>query len=106
MAPSPPSLESAWLTGGGAPSKLNGGILDTFSELLRAAGLVLLVFSWPVDEPADRLSGKFDMLSDAMFKARIGEVREEARGGAVFDLIEDLSANFALGGNGVSGEGV
>lgn len=47
-----------------------------------------------------------DTLSDTTFKAHIGEAREEARGGTVFDRVEDLRANFALGGNGVSGEGV
>ena len=45
------------------------------------------------------------MLSEVWLKGRIGEGREEARGGAGL-RDEDLSANFALGGKGVNGDGV
>lgn len=48
----------------------------------------------------------FDKLSDVWLKGRIGEGREVARGGAVLERVEDLSASFALGGNGVNGDGV
>jgi hypothetical protein len=88
------------------------GVLDTRSKLFRSDGLLLLLFSCPITEPAAEVGGAFPA-SDAWLKARFiglrGEVRlrDEDRGGATFARVEDRSANFALGGKGTArGEGV
>jgi hypothetical protein len=108
LLPSPPNLDSIWLTGA-FNSELNG-IFEFLSKLLRSEGLVLVQFSCPVAELAEVIGCMFPE-SDAWLKARfmglLGEVlvRDNARGGAVFERAEDRRASFE-GGNGTRGDGV
>lgn len=74
-------------------------------------GLVLLTFSWPLNELADEAFGVFPV-SEALLSARLiglfGEVRSRAVGlaGAVFERVDERKASLD-GGNGTArGDGV
>lgn len=87
-------------------------VLALFSKLLLSTGLVLVLFSCPLADPADELGVAFPA-SDVWLKTRFmglrGDVRvrDEGRAGAVFARPDERSANFALGGKGTAnGDGV
>lgn len=85
---------------------MNGDLPDR-SKLRRSPGLLLLtIFSWPLKSV---LEGRGVVLPVSKVLLRIrfaglfGEVlREAGRGAAVFDLVDDRRASFALGGYGTA----